>query len=46
MLHFIATAWTLTVLTGSLILLHGMIKQDWHKITAALQFRPIPRDRD
>lgn len=46
MLHFIATAWTLTVLTGSLILLHGMIKQDWHKITAALGMQPISRDKE
>lgn len=46
MLHLIATLWTVTILTGSLLLLHGMITQDWHKIVAALSFRPIPRDED
>ena len=46
MLHLIATLWTLTILTGALIILHGMIKQDWHKITAALRMQPIPRDDD
>lgn len=46
MLHLLALLWVLTILTGSLLLLHGMIKQDWHKITAALSFRPIPHDED